>query len=76
MRVMSTMNENRIEVQELETLRAELLSAKKKVGALQQQVKQMEELIYLKCAHDWIVDHSNVGEHTEYVCTKCHMSKK
>jgi len=65
-----------IEIQELETLRNELLLAKKKVDLLQQQIKQMENTVYSKCAHEWKVDHSNVGEHTEYVCTMCHMSKK
>lgn len=64
------------EIQDLEILRAELLLSKQKVAILQQQVKQMENTVYSKCAHDWIVDHSNVGEHTEYVCTQCHMSKK
>jgi hypothetical protein len=71
------MSENGInEIQDLQILRAELSSAKKRVGELQQQVKRMEDVIYSKCDHQWIVDYSNVGEHTEHVCAKCNLSKK
>lgn len=70
------MTENINEIKDLQTLRAELSSAKKKVSALQQQVKQMEDVIYSKCIHEWIVDYSNVGEHTEHVCATCNLSKK
>jgi hypothetical protein len=71
------MSENGInEIQDLQILRAELSSAKKRVGDLQQQVKRMEDVIYSKCDHQWIVDYSNVGEHTEHLCAKCNLSKK
>ena len=71
------MSETRIkEIQDLQTLRAELSSAKKRVGELQQQVKRMEDVIYSKCDHQWMVDYSNVGEHTEHLCAKCNLSKK
>lgn len=71
------MSENGInEIQDLQTLRAELSSAKKRVGELQQQVKRMEDVIYSKCDHQWMVDYSNVGEHTEHLCAKCNLSKK
>lgn len=69
--------ENKLnEVHELQILRAVLSSAKKRVDDLKQQVKQMENVIYFKCDHKWMIDHSNVGEHTEYVCVKCNLSKK
>jgi hypothetical protein len=64
------------EVQDLQTLRADLSCAKKRVGELHQQVKRMEDVIYSKCDHQWMVDYSNVGEHTEHLCAKCNLSKK
>ena len=71
------MSENGIkEIQDLQTLRAELSCAKKRVSELQQQVKRMEDVIYSKCDHQWMVDYSNVGEHTEHLCAKCNLSKK
>lgn len=59
------------ELTRLQDLRTELLSAKKKVFLLQEQIKQIEESIYSKCQHDWKIDYTNIGEHTEYICTKC-----
>ena len=56
---------------QLQNLRTELTAAKKKVLQLQQQIKELEEDIYSKCEHDWQIDYTNVGEHTEYICTKC-----
>ena len=71
------MSENGIkEIQDLRILRADLSSAKKRVGERQQQVKRMEDAIYSKCDHEWMVDYSNVGEHTEHLCAKCNLSKK
>jgi hypothetical protein len=64
------------EIQDLQALREELAIAKKKVTALQQQMKQLEDVVYARCIHVWRVDYSNVGEHTEHVCTKCNLSKK
>jgi hypothetical protein len=55
----------------LQTLGDELTSAKQKVISLQQQIKQIEEHIYSKCQHEWKIDRTNVGEHTEYICMKC-----
>jgi uncharacterized protein YlxW (UPF0749 family) len=56
---------------QLQTLRTELTAAKQKVLQLQQQIKELEEDIYSKCQHEWKIDYTNVGEHTEYICTKC-----
>ncbi len=56
---------------QLQTIRTELTAAKQKVLQLQQQIKQLEEDIYSKCQHEWKIDYTNVGEHTEYICTKC-----
>jgi hypothetical protein len=59
------------ELTQLQALRAELTATKKKVLQLQQQIKELEEDIYSKCKHEWKIDYTNVGEHTEYICTKC-----
>jgi hypothetical protein len=64
------------EINQLEHLRAELSSTKKKILILQEEMKQLEETIYSKCEHNWKIDHTNVGEHTEYKCMNCQLSKK
>ena len=64
------------EIKQLENLRAELSLAKNKIVTLQQEMKQLEETIYLNCEHKWEKDRTNVGEHTEYICFKCQMYKK
>ena len=64
------------EINQLQHLRTELTSAKQKVIALQQEIKEAEEDIYSKCEHKWEIDRTNVGEHTEYICVKCLLSKK
>lgn len=65
------MTEQDQELNQLQTLRTELTAAKKKVLQFQQQIKELEEDIYSKCQHEWKIDYTNVGEHTEYICTKC-----
>ena len=63
------------ELQQLQNLRSELASVKKNMLILQQRINQIEEIIYFKCDHYWILDRANVGEHTEYICTHCNLSK-
>lgn len=63
------------ELQQLQKLRSELASVKKNMLILQQRINQIEEIIYFKCEHYWILDRANVGEHTEYICTHCNLSK-
>lgn len=63
------------EIQQLQKLRSELAAVKKIMGTLQQRINNIEETIYFKCDHYWILDRANVGEHTEYVCTHCNLSK-
>lgn len=63
------------EIQQLQKLRSELSAVKKLMGTLQQRINNIEEVIYFKCDHYWILDRANVGEHTEYVCTHCNLSK-
>ncbi len=45
---------------------------------LNNHIKELEKLVNLiddklikKCNHDWIIDHTNLGEHTEYICSTC-----
>jgi hypothetical protein len=64
------------EINQLKDLRSELSTSKKKILALQAEMKQLEETIYSKCEHKWEIDRTNVGEHTEYICLKCQLSKK
>jgi hypothetical protein len=63
------------EIQQLQKLRSELASVKKMMETFQQRINNIEEVIYFKCDHYWILDRANVGEHTEYICTHCNLSK-
>ena len=63
------------EIQQLQKLHSDLASAKKLMGTLQQRINSIEEIIYFKCDHFWILDRANVGERTEYICTRCNLSK-
>jgi hypothetical protein len=63
------------EIEQLQKLRSELASIKKNMITLQQRINQVEEIIYFKCDHYWILDRENVGERTEYVCSRCNLSK-
>jgi hypothetical protein len=63
------------EIQQLQTLRSELASVKKIMSTIQQRINKIEEIIYFKCDHYWILDRANVGEHTEYICTRCNLYK-
>lgn len=65
------MTEQDQELTQLQALRTELTTTKKKVLQLQEQIKELEEDVYSKCKHEWKIDYTNVGEHTEYICTKC-----
>jgi hypothetical protein len=64
------------ELQLLHSLRNELSSVKKKITNIQQKIKETEDALYFSCNHKWIIDCSNVGEHTEQVCTVCGLSKR
>jgi uncharacterized protein YlxW (UPF0749 family) len=66
-----TTEQEEVNQNHLQDLRKELTAAKQKVLQLQQQIKQFEEHIYSKCQHEWKIDRTNVGEHTEYICMKC-----
>ena len=63
------------ELQQLQKLRSELASIKKMMDIVQQRINKVEEIIYFKCDHFWIIDRANVGEHTEYICNHCNLSK-
>ena len=63
------------ELQQLQKLRSELSAVKKNMASLQQRINNIEEKIYFKCDHFWIIDRANVGEHTEYICNHCNLSK-
>lgn len=56
---------------QLQNLNAELSMAKKKIVKIQEEIKELEKTIYSKCQHEWKIDYTNVGEHTEYICLKC-----
>jgi hypothetical protein len=63
------------ELQQLLQLRGNLSEVKKIMESLKTRINQLEEIIYIKCDHYWILDRANVGEHTEYICTHCNLSK-
>ena len=63
------------QLKQLQQLRSELASVKKIMETLQQRINHIEETIYFKCDHYWIIDRTNIGEHTEYICTHCNLAK-
>jgi len=63
------------ELQQLQKLRSELSAVKKIMESLRKRINNIEETIYFKCDHYWILDRANVGEHTEYICTHCNLAK-
>jgi uncharacterized protein involved in exopolysaccharide biosynthesis len=63
------------ELKQLQQLRSELSAVKKIMETLQQRINHIEEIIYFKCDHYWIIDRANIGEHTEYICTRCNLAK-
>lgn len=59
-----------------------LLKIKEKkdyLSNLQENIKkEIEDLniqLYNNCNHEWIIDRSNYGEHTEYICKNCLLYK-
>jgi hypothetical protein len=63
------------EIKELDNLRIQLSTLRNQMLSVQQRIQQMEKEIYIKCNHVWTIDRTNVGEHTEHICTHCSMSK-
>lgn len=64
------------EIRELDNLRAQLSTLKNQMTTIQKKIQQLENDIYIKCNHDWTIDRTNVGEHTEQICVNCSMFKK
>lgn len=42
---------------------------------LQEEIDFLKEKLYKICPHVWEIDTGYCGEHTEYICKKCYMSK-
>jgi len=42
---------------------------------IDKQIINLEKKIFELCNHDWIIDRSNAGEHTEYICSICFQYK-
>lgn len=39
------------------------------------EINELNDKLYKICHHDWIIDYSNCGEHTEFICNKCFLYK-
>jgi hypothetical protein len=50
-------------------------SIKAALKNIESKIVILKGLIYETCIHKWVVDSSYYGEHTEYVCIYCGMSK-
>lgn len=48
---------------------------KQRINKLDIQSKELEKNLYEKCNHEWQVDRTNIGEHTEFICKKCNLYK-
>ena len=34
-----------------------------------------KNLIYNRCEHNWLIDHTTTDEHTVFICSKCNFIK-
>ena len=48
---------------------------KEKTNEYNNAIKQLQKQLYEACPHDWEIDRTNIGEHTEYICKKCQLDK-
>ncbi len=39
------------------------------------KISKLENMVYSQCKHNWKIDRSSCGEHTEYICDTCGMYK-
>ncbi len=39
------------------------------------EILELTDKLYKICQHQWIIDRTNYGEHTEYICNKCFLYK-
>lgn len=48
---------------------------KEKTYQCEKLITELQKKLYSICQHEWEIDRSNVGEHTEYICRKCNLDK-
>ena len=42
---------------------------------IKNEIEILTKKLYTICNHQWEIDYSNRGEHTEYICSKCLLYK-
>lgn len=42
---------------------------------LSNEIIEMKKHMFSLCKHEWVVDTSDRGEHTTYICSVCELSK-
>lgn len=71
------MNPNILNIfNELHSKYKELGYLNKMKSIVQQQIIDLEDKLYDNCMHNWIFDNTNRGEHTEFICSICQLSKR
>ena len=60
---------------ELKIKKNKLIEVKNTKSNLEEEIEKLEQKLYKICKHQWIIDRSNYGEKTEYICTECLLYK-
>jgi replicative DNA helicase len=56
-------------------LEHEIISHDKYIDELKTLVKEIDNKLEKECNHNWRIDYSNCGEHTQFICTICNSCK-
>ncbi len=72
-------NDSKVVLVELMEERKKFLEDKYKllneIKTIENKINQLDKMIYSICKHEWAIDRSSYGEHTEYYCKKCNSYK-
>jgi len=60
---------------ELKIKKNKLIEVKNTKSNLEEEIEKLEQKLYKICKHQWIIDRSNYGEKTEYICKECLLYK-
>lgn len=62
-------------IEEKKKRNEEKIKLQKEINNVQNKINHIDKMIYFMCNHEWVIDRTNYGEHTEYYCNKCSFYK-
>lgn len=62
-------------INEIQIKKNKLIELKNTKCNLEKEIEKLQDKLYKICKHQWIIDRSNYGEKTEYICTECLLYK-